>query len=159
MVRNSLLASFALACSLALGAPHLSASASELIDATDPDEIVNIARGYGAATLGVDGVGDPQITGRIAGNAYSIFFYGCTEGRNCTNLQFSSGWITDRVDMDRINAWNRRNRFARAYLDDEDDPIIEMDVNMEFGVTRRNFDDTFGVWSAVLSAFAEFIER
>lgn len=156
MVRGMLFASLALVFSLAFGAA--TASSTDLIDATDPDEIVNIARGYGSATLGMDSVGDPQVTGRIEGNAYTIFFYGCTEGRDCTNLQFSSGWISDRVDIAMINAWNRGNRFARAYLDDEDDPIIEMDVNMEFGVSRRNFDDTFGVWSAVLSSFARYID-
>lgn len=156
MFRGMLFASVALAFSLAFGVA--TASTSDLVDATDPEEIVNIARGYGAATLGVDSVGDPQVTGRIDGNAYTIFFYGCTDGRDCTSLQFSSGWISDRVDMAMINMWNRENRFSRAYLDDDDDPIIEMDVNMEFGVSRRNFDDTFGVWSAVLSSFARHID-
>jgi len=146
----------AVAVALWFGAP--SASASELIDATDPEEIVNIARGYGAATLGTDNVGDPQVTGRIGGNAYTIFFYGCIDGRDCTNLQFSSGWISDDVDLAMINRWNREHRFSRAYLDDENDPIIEMDVNLEFGVSRRNFDDTFGVWSAILSSFASYVD-
>jgi len=156
MIKNMLFASFALAASFIVGATN--ATSSELLDATDPEAIVNIARGYGAATLGVDDVGDPKVSGRIDGNAYTIFFYGCTDGRECTNLQFSSGWISDRVNMDMINDWNRQNRFSRAYLDDEDDPIIEMDVNMEFGVSRRNFDDTFGVWSAVLSGFARYVD-
>lgn len=156
MVKGMLFASIALAVSLVVGSA--TALETDLVDATDPDEIVNIARGYGSATLGMDNVGDPQVTGRIDGNAYTIFFYGCTEGRDCTNLQFSSGWISDRVDMAMINDWNRSNRFARAYLDDEDDPIIEMDLNMEFGISRRNFDDTFGVWSALLSSFARYID-
>jgi hypothetical protein len=147
-----------IAVAAALGIGLATASASDLLDATDPEEIVNIARGYGAATLGTDNVGDPQITGRIGGNAYTIFFYGCTEGRDCTNLQFSSGWISDDVNLAMINRWNREHRFSRAYLDDEDDPIIEMDVNLEFGVSRRNFDDTFGVWSAILSSFASYVD-
>jgi hypothetical protein len=147
-----------IAVAAALGFGLATASASDLLDATDPEEIVNIARGYGAATLGTDNVGDPQITGRIGGNAYTIFFYGCTEGRDCTNLQFSSGWISDDVNLAMINRWNREHRFSRAYLDDEDDPIIEMDVNLEFGVSRRNFDDTFGVWSAILSSFASYVD-
>ena len=142
----------------ALGFGLATASASELVDATDPEAILNIARGYGAATLGTDVVGDPQVTGRIGGNAYTIFFYGCTEGRDCTNLQFSSGWISNHVDLSMINSWNREHRFSRAYLDDEDDPIIEMDVNLEFGVSRRNFDDTFGLWSVILSSFATYVE-
>jgi hypothetical protein len=149
-------ASVVLAASLFCGMAL--ASESELLDATDPEEILNIARGFGAATLGIDSVGDPQVTGRIDGNAYTIFFYGCTDGRDCTNLQFSSGWISDDVDLNMINSWNRGTRFARAYLDDEDDPILEMDVNLEFGVSRRNFDDTFMLWAANLDNFAAFIQ-
>jgi hypothetical protein len=141
-----------LSCGLA------AATESEILDATDPEGILNIARGFGAATLGTDSVGDPQVTGRIEGNAYTIFFYGCADGRDCTNLQFSSGWISDDVDLNMINSWNRGTRFARAYLDDEDDPIIEMDVNLQFGVSRRNFDDTFRIWAATLDSFAAFIQ-
>lgn len=144
------------AAAMACGAA--AASGEELLDATDPEEILNIARGFGAARLGTDSVGDPQVTGRIDGNAYTIFFYGCTQGRDCTNLQFSSGWISDDVDLNMINAWNRGTRFAHAYLDEADDPIIEMDVNLDFGVSRANFDDTFRVWATNLANFAAFIQ-
>ncbi len=150
---------FCAASAIFLAMLSSTAGASELIDATKPEEIVNIARGFGAANLETDADGDPQITGRIDGNAYVIFFYGCVEARDCTTLQFSAGWISDDIDLEAINGWNRDHRFGRAYLDGENDPIVELDVNMEFGITRRNFDDTFRVWAAILAGFAEFVER
>lgn len=134
------------------------ASASELIDATDPTEILNIARGFGSANLDKDSAGDPRITGRIDGYRYTLFFYGCTGGEKCTNLTFNAGWDLETFDLTRINDWNRERRYGRAYLDNEGDPIVEMDVNIEFGVSRTNFDDNFALWSSILKDFAEFVD-
>lgn len=134
------------------------ASASELIDATDPTEILNLARGFGSANLDRDGDGDPRITGRIDGNRYTLLFYGCLNGEKCTNLTFNSGWDVETFDIIRINEWNRDRRYGRAYLDLEGDPIVEMDVNIEFGVSRRNFDDTFALWSSIVKDFASFVD-
>jgi len=36
----------------------------------------------------------------------------------------------------QINAWNRGFRFSRAYLDDDGDPSLETDLDLEGGVTR-----------------------
>lgn len=134
------------------------AHASDLIDATDPTEILNIARGFGSANLDRDSDGDPRITGRIDGYRYSVFFYGCASGERCTNIAFNAGWITKDVDLDRINEWNRDRRYGRAYLDRDGDPVVEMDVNIEFGVSRMNFDDTFALWSSILKEFANYVD-
>jgi hypothetical protein len=142
---------------LTLGAAPVGASG--LVDGSDPRIILEIARELGPAELGVDNVGDPQVTGAVENIPYAIFFYGCQSGRDCTNIQFTAGWITDDFDIGRINSWNREYRFARAWLDDEQDPIVAMDVNLEFGVTRENFEDTFLVWASILTSFAGLVER
>lgn len=146
----------AVAAGLAVSA-H-AAAASDMIDATDPAEILNIARGFGSANLDKDGAGDPRITGRIDGYGYTVLFYGCVNGANCTNLTFNAGWDLESFDLSKVNDWNRERRYGRAYLDDEGDPIVEMDVNVEFGVSRRNFDDTYLLWSSILTDFAKFVD-
>ncbi len=51
--------------------------------------IFKIAQGYGTAELSKDSVGDPMISGRMAGINYVIFFYGCNDaGKECSSLQF-----------------------------------------------------------------------
>ena len=63
-----------------------------LIDATMPDKILEIAKGFGTASLDKDNVGDPRITGRIDGQKYTIHFYGCLNGKDCDDIQFYTYW-------------------------------------------------------------------
>ncbi|MGM0677661.1 YbjN domain-containing protein [Ectothiorhodospira marina] len=128
--------------------------ASEWVDAADPEEIMNLARGYGSATLDTDGVGDPMITGRMDGTRYFIMFYGCSDNRNCKTIRFSSAWATEgQYTLADMNDWNEGYRFGKAYLDDEGDPVLEMNVNLHYGVSRRNLDDTIDWWRVALEQF------
>ena len=68
------LAGVVLALSTVCAAP---AWAADLVDATKPQELYEIARGWGSATLETDQEGDPVIRGRIEGVAYTIDFYNC----------------------------------------------------------------------------------
>lgn len=133
--------------------------AQTLIDATDPARIAEIARGYGAVEVMTDAVGDPMLRGRMDGTQYMVFFYGCEAGRNCTNIQFQAGWVnTGAITQDRIHAWNSENRFGKAMLDAEGDPVIQWDVNLFGGVSRANLDDTLDWWRVVLETFESHLE-
>lgn len=133
--------------------------AQALLDASDPEAIANIARGYGAVEVTSDAVGDPMLRGRMDGTQYLVLFYGCENGRNCTNIQFRAAWVnTGAVTQNTILAWNRDNRFGKATLDAENDPVIQWDVNLFGGVSRANLDDTFDWWRVVLDGFADHLE-
>ncbi len=134
------------------------ATAQTLVDATQVDSIAAIAREYGEALVEKDNTGDPMISGQIARTNYIVFFYGCTEGADCTTIQFMSSYTnTDGVDAGVINTWNRDKRFGKAYLDDEGDPVVEMNVNLWSGVHENNLNDTFDWWRVVLESFEEHI--
>ena len=134
-----------------VAAPALSAT---LIDATKPQLVLEIAKGYGSAELGKDAAGDPKITGRIDGTAYTIFFYGCVESKDCDDIQFSAVWDGGgRFSLDEMNEWNKTKRYGKAYLDDDRDPVIEMTVNVDHGVSKSNLDDSFNWWKIALKAF------
>lgn len=135
----------------------LPAAAETLVDATQPAEVVNIARGWGSAVLETDDAGDPMIRGRIEGTSYIVYFYGCTENANCTNIQLRASWLMDNIALEAMNTWNRERRFGKAYIDSDGNPTIEMTLNLAFGVTARNLDDTFGWWAAILSQFSDHI--
>lgn len=147
-MRNALLLAVGLTVFSPLG------HAQDIIDATDPEEVRNIARGYGAATLVTDSDGDPKIEGRIEGKGYSVHFYGCEDGKNCRSINLATGWATEgEYTVEQLNDWNRDNRFVKAYIDEEGDPILEMDVNLHLGVTRQNLDKTFDWWSFMMGEF------
>jgi len=130
------------------------AAAQTMIDATEPDAILNVLRGYGSGTLEADADGDPMIRGRIEGTSYTLQFYGCESGKACRSVQFTAAWVNPgNVTLDSVNDWNRTRRFGKAYLDTENDPVLEMNVNLDFGVSQRNFDDTADYWRLALELF------
>jgi hypothetical protein len=134
-------------------------SATDIIDGSDPAVILSIAQGYGSAMLDVDAVGDPMITGRMGGQAYTVFFYGCEGGQDCTSIQFTTYFAGTRPGADVVSEWNDENRFGTLYLDVDGDLAIDLDVNLFGGVTRKNLDDTFDWWRVVLDGVrADLVE-
>ena len=133
---------------------------AQMVMAQDPGTIVRALQDSGyTAQLGTDKVGDPMITSGVGGTTFQIFFYNCTDNRECATVTFHSGYdLRDPVTLDRINEWNRTKRFGRAYLDGEDDPILEMDVDLDDGgLSPLLFIDNIEFWSSVLGDFERFI--
>lgn len=131
----------------------------KLVDATDPAVIQDLASGYGSAQLTTDGVGDPLVKGRINGTGYQIYFYDCTDGKDCRTIQFSAGWTgLENVTAQMMEKWNQDKRFATAFLDTDGDPNIQWDVNLYGGVSLTNMDDTIDWWALVLNEFSEYIQ-
>lgn len=134
------------------------ASSQELVDGTNVDEVANIARGYGSVTMETSSSGDPMLSGKIEGVSYYVFFRNCSDSNtDCEDLNFYAGFLDNKQTMEAINAWNRDKRFGKAYIDADLDAVIEYDVNLEYGVDRRNLDSSFAVWSLILKQFAEYI--
>ena len=50
-------------------------------------------------------------------------------------------------------------RFAKAYLDDQNDPVIEMDVNLQGGVSRKNLEETFDLWIYSMGKFEASLQK
>lgn len=139
-----------LVAGLGLPAVAMAQGAADILDGSDPAAILSIAEGYGSAMLDVDSVGDPMIEGRIDGQAYTVFFYGCEGGKDCTSIQFTTYFAGVRPSAAVVSDWNDANRFGTLYLDSDGDLAIDLDVNLFGGVTRRNLDDTFDWWRVVL---------
>ncbi|SOC13991.1 YbjN domain-containing protein [Rhodobacter maris] len=126
----------------------------------DPDVVQSFMQTYGLqVSRDIDKSGDPRLSSRIEGTNFKVYFYGCTK-QICDSIQFSAGFdMTKPMSAWKINEWNRTKRFGKAYLDDEGDPYIEYDVNLDFdGCGGRNFDDTIDLWRVVLSEFKTFID-
>ena len=52
------------------------------------------------------------------------------------SLLLYAAWSTEMpFEFSIVNDWNRRARFGRAYVDDQGDPVIELDVLLSGGVT------------------------
>jgi len=90
--------------------------------------------------------GKRNIYSSADGSGFHISQYDC-KGEVCASLQFWVGFDTKGAfDTARINMWNKKNRWLRAYVDDVNDPWLEMDVDISPGGTYENLNDEFAVW-------------
>lgn len=62
-----------------------------------------------------------------------------------------------KVSLSRINEWNQKARFSRAYIDKDGDPVLESDLVLVAGVTEGNIKEWLKVWLVSLKAFYKFI--
>lgn len=149
---------FAVAIGLLAASPAL----AQQVTAKDPQSVARalLASGY-RAEMKKDGEGDPMIMSASSGTKFGVFFYNCTNHANCATVQFHAGFDTDpgkAPSLEKINAWNRTQRFGRAYLDNEGDPVIEMDIDLDDGgMSQPLFLDNLEFWVSVLAQFEKEI--
>jgi hypothetical protein len=146
------------------GLAHLSASgavAGQLVDATDPGRVLALVRDSGDASLGKDNLGDPIIAAKIGDRGYELLFYGCSENRECETVMFRAVWQAEEEEEDvdeAVSDWNRERRFGKAYLSEDGEVVLEMNVNLRGGVSSANFEHTVDWWSLVLDQFADELD-
>lgn len=134
---------------------------AELVDASEPDPISDMAWRYGEARWLRDDLGDPVIFANLEEAHYRIEFYGCDQGKNCKDLRFVAYSAPDReVHRNslvwKVSNWNRDRRFGKAVLAEDGTLSLEMNVSLQGGVTRQNLDATFDWWRIALSEFYAF---
>jgi len=144
---------------LAAAATPPAYAAPALIDGNSIDDILNLARGYGSATLEAEDTNAPKITGKVDGQPYTIFFLSCDTKthRDCEDLDFYAGHVGSKPEPDKINSWNRQTRFARAYIDRDGMAAMDMDVNTAHGVSPENMDSSLALWAQLIKMFTAFL--
>jgi hypothetical protein len=114
--------------------------------------------GYKAEIEG-DGAERYIATG-TGGTGFAIRFFGCNPlGGDCKSVMFSA-WFEDEdpPTLEAMNQFAARMRWGRVYIDEEGDPTIEMDVDLEDGgMSEELFIDNVEYWDSSLSAFANFL--
>ena len=120
------------------------------------EEMAQIVREEGyAPELDQDPQGDPMIRFRVEGYHCLLFFYGVEDGR-AMSLQFRAAF-REQVPMEKVNEWNRRKRFLKVYLDEDGDVNMDMDVDLEGGVTRAYLAERLRTWRAAFLACVRFL--
>lgn len=157
-MRNVLLRIFLLVFLVGvLCAGHTAQADEQLVDGSDPQVILKIAKGFGSARLAKDSLGDPMIRGKIDGMQYLVLFYGCKNAEECDSIQFRASWSQQDIEMEALNEWNKANRFGKGYLDANGDPTLEMTVNLKWGVSPENLENTFEWWEIIVKDFMKDI--
>lgn len=126
---------------------------------TGPEVAAWLQKAGYKAELTKDADNDPMINSAAEGQTFKIYFYDCDEAKRCKALQFSAGFdLKEGLKLEKVNEWNRKNRYLKAYLDDDMDPYVQYDINVNAGRTFAGLDDDFGVWTGMISDFTTFID-
>jgi hypothetical protein len=158
MVMNKLLVAIGAMATFAVP----SIAQAQMVRPQAPATLVSALQDGGyKAELTKDDSGDPMIKSSSGGTSFSIFFYGCTDNKECSTVQFYAGFSDpNNASLRAMNDWNRDNRFGRAYLGDDGSARIEMDVDMDDGgISKLLFADNVEFWEVVMSKFEDYVNK
>ncbi len=96
--------------------------------------------------------GDQIISSTVDGINFDVYMYDCRSGR-CTSLQYAAGWQSTVMTADRVNTWNRENRYCRAYLSRSGSVWCEYDFDVSPGGTYEMLTGTLGNWRRAIRDF------
>jgi hypothetical protein len=144
---ESLLASVVIAAVLLIS--PVAMAADDGVDAA-------LAREGYPVDLGEDLFGEPGIESAIGNTLFDVFFFDCT-GIVCETMTFSAIYETDRVSIEETNDWNINNLHGQAYLDDDDEPNLDLTILAAGGLTDSNLRAIVRQWAVSLSEFEDHI--
>ena len=124
---------------------------TKLSDGFSDDELIDIFtnEGYGAVTK----LQDSYLRIKVDGLSYVLINH--SDG----DLQAYYGISTSGITYERINEWNRTKRLSRAYLDSDNDPILEADLLANGGLTTENVTEFFRIFMLSVDSFRSFIRE
>lgn len=135
------------------------AANAQMVTAQNPQSVAKALQDAGyKAEISKDNGGDPMISSGSSGKKFIILFFGCEKNIKCTSIQFYTGFSGPKAELAKINDWNEERRFGRASIDKEGDPVIRMDVDIDFGgMSTPLFKDHIDIWAVVVDKFATHI--
>jgi len=107
-----------------------------------------------------DGGGDPLLETTLDGTPFKVYFYGCDKAstRTCGSIQLAAVLRPKNPqDTSRINAWNRDQRYGKAYRHKNGNVVLHMNINIRHGVTIGNLRVWFDWWRLGLRGFKRYV--
>lgn len=122
------------------------------------DEVVTALASEGLPVdLGEDFLGDPEIDSSIGDTPFSILFFDCA-GEVCQSIIFSAFYFTNgEISLDTVNDWNNNNIFGQAYIDEDNDPALDMAVSASGGISVANLRHNVRRWREAVEEFEDHI--
>jgi hypothetical protein len=129
----------------ALVAQQASRSGKSLVEQVTVEQLANFLRGEGYS---VESTAENKVVWKLEGSRCRLFV--SSEGKS---IQFYTVLTGSNANMRKVNDWNKSKRYSRCYLDDDGDPVLELDLDLEGGVTVDRLRDflrtcrtSFPVW-------------
>lgn len=150
-------------CTLFLLLQPQKAFAQQSYDAITPSVVARIIQEAGLSYQSkFDESGRPRIVvtdSNLPSEQFEIYFFDCVGDVKCESITLWSWYIpTVGINYARCNRWNQRNRFTRAYLDGDFNPVLEMDIQGLGGLGRQNLVILINAYIAAIPVYAEYMK-
>lgn len=137
--------------------------AAQTVSATRPETIAAVLTARGLPSelkqLGDD---NPYIKSAFDDMPFLIALMNCNDQKtHCKTVQFYFGF-SDRkgFPLEKLNDWNRTKRFVRAYRDNDNDPVLVMDVDTDKGgVPQAVFNENLDVWLSQMQQYRRYVNE
>ena len=104
--------------------------------------------------------GDQIVSSSTDGINVDIYLYDCSgqgNTRRCTSMQYAAGWpATSAYNLEKVNSWNRGNRYIKAYLTAKGGLFGEYDLDISPGGTYEMLNDCLQNWRSVVVDFNKY---
>lgn len=141
---NHLFVGIVLASLLGCATPSSTRAENPVYLNITPAELTQLMREEGYSVEENDGV-DWKLDGV---NTHLLFMDGTQ------SIQFYVAYENSgNSTLENVNHWNKNNRYSRSYLDDDNDPVLELDLDLAGGVTRDRILDFLRTCRASTSAW------
>ena len=128
----------------------------ELLTALTTDRIAAILKDAGYRAEIAAGTSTPRVRTGIGGYNVIIDLYGCEQQR-CASMQFYAGFKkAPKFTLQWVNAWNQAKRYAKAYLNKDEELSFEFDVLVEGGVTPAFIKEQVALFERLLGELDKF---
>lgn len=79
----------------------------------------------------------------------------CNDESQCLDLTLTATYKSTRVvTLDELNTWTRGYRWVRTYLNEQNQPVVEMDLNAEGGIGKENLAILYRTFVEIGTDFA-----
>ena len=134
-------------------------STGESVSRITPTQMAAVLRNRGNRAEIVTENDRTRLRTQIGNRRVTVFFYACN-GEGCQSIQYRALFEkNERFTLAFVNAWNLEKRFAKAYLDADNDLVLEWDVDFDGGVTVGFISESVQTFQTMLTAFDRFTPR
>jgi hypothetical protein len=161
MIRWTMVAALAALAPLPAMAQAQTPALDRIIDIAQPDVVVQALQEAGyKAQLKVPLDDQPYIESAANGSPFTVQFYGCKLGRDCTSLDFYAWYTkTPTFTADFANRWNTTKRFVSVAIDKDGNLTLDQYLSTVGKTTYANFADDIDWWSQMNGELDKFIDE
>lgn len=127
----------------------MNALANELARGYSDNELMQILTSDGYTA--VSQIEDGMIRIKIDGRSYILF------NKPDGDLQLYYAITGVDISYVDVNEWNKTKRLSKAYLDNDNDPVLEADLLANGGISHKHVTEFFDIFLLSVSSFREFI--